>query len=352
MAGSTRIAAVEAGGTSFVVAIAEGDPTNIVDRADFSTTTPEVTLGKVVAWLKEREFDCLGVASFGPIELHPTSPRFGFITTTPKPHWTNADILAPLRKGLGLPEDYPIGFETDVNAPAMAEYSAARDKGQGLESCAYVTVGTGVGIGLVFGGHPVHGLLHGEGGHISVPRFPGDTWEGKQSLNCPGWYELESMVNSAALAGRAGCEIPELKDLPDEHPVWDTAAHYLAAMCANLILTVSPQKIVLSGGVMLRSILFPKIRAKTQEYLNNYIDVPEVTTDRIDKVIVPSDHGNRAGIIGALYIARGTLTNHKAPSCSVKVMGHTLCPGAITGILTVFGVGAILGAVLAKGFAR
>ena len=135
-----------------------------------------------------------------------------------------------------------------------------------VSSCvAYATVGTGVGVGLVVNGAPVHGLLHPEAGHACVPRYPGDDFAGHNpSLNCPGWAEVEAMCASGALAKRAGLrDASGLKDLGDDHPVWDVAAHYLAALCANLILVVSPEKIVLSGGVMLRASLFPKIREKT-----------------------------------------------------------------------------------------
>ena len=325
-----RYAGVEAGGTTWVVAISEGDPSNIVERADFTTVGPAEVLAKVVAWLKPKQFDCLGVASFGPIEVHEDSPKYGFITTTPKPGWNDADILGPLRKGLGLPPNFPVGWDTDVNAPALSEYAQEKAAGRSLTSCAYVTVGTGVGVGLVFNGEMLHGLLHGEGGHISVPGYPGGLGAGRTSysLNCPTWYELESVTNSAALAARAGLASPAgLKDLPDDHEVWEVASHYLACLCANMILLVSPEKIILSGGVLLRKCLFPKIRAKCQEYLNGYIDVPAVmTADGIAKLIVPSAHGNSAGIVGALFLAKkarddaaaAAPTKASAPTASVS----------------------------------
>mmetsp|Transcript_70773 Transcript_70773/g.133237 ORF Transcript_70773/g.133237 Transcript_70773/m.133237 type:complete len:357 (+) Transcript_70773:107-1177(+) len=302
-----RFAGIEAGGTSWVVAIAEGSPENVIERADFPTSTPAEVLANVVEWLKPRKFDCLGIASFGPVELHEDHPKYGFITTTPKPGWKDADVVGAVRRGLGLASDFPIAFDTDVNAPAMAEYAQAKAAGSDITSCAYVTVGTGVGVGLVFNGHMLHGLLHGEGGHISVPLYPGATKEQKlsYSLNCATWAELESTCNSAALAHQAGCSIADLKDLKDDNRVWDIAAHYLACLCVNLILLCSPEKIVLSGGVLLRKCLFPKIHAKTQEYLNGYIDVPGVTTaEGIANLIVPSKHGNKAGIVGALYLAQ------------------------------------------------
>lgn len=149
-----KLAAVEGGGTSFVVAIARS-PTEVLERAEFSTTTPEETLGKCCAWLKEREYDALGVASFGPVDLQMGSPTYGYITTTPKLAWKNTDILGPLLKVRKV----PVAFDTDVNAPALAEYLHAKKNGKGAEanitSCAYITVGTGIGVGLVVNGAPV-----------------------------------------------------------------------------------------------------------------------------------------------------------------------------------------------------
>lgn len=310
MGESVRFAGIEAGGTTWVLAIAHGDPTNIVERTELPTTTPAEVLDKVVNWLSTRKFDCLGVASFGPIDLHrATSDKWGYITTSPKPGWQWVDVLGPIARGLKLSSDFPVAFDTDVNAPAFAEYMAAREEGYEFSSCAYVTVGTGIGVGLTFNGAPLRGMLHGEGGHISVPRLPGDD----EIPGCNGsgvgagstWAGVESMCNSAALAKRAGCSAHELKDLSDSHPVWDTAAHYLGCLCANMILLASPERIVLSGGVLQRKILFDKIRAKTIEYLNGYINMPRLKSVKAcSELIVPSRWENNAGIIGALYLAK------------------------------------------------
>mmetsp|Transcript_10187 Transcript_10187/g.12363 ORF Transcript_10187/g.12363 Transcript_10187/m.12363 type:complete len:356 (+) Transcript_10187:74-1141(+) len=310
-----RYAAIEAGGTSWVVAIAEGDPSNIIERADFQTTpNPSEVLTLCVNWLKDKKFDCIGIASFGPVELHEDSLKYGYITTTPKPGWKDANVVGFIRKGLNLSNDFPIGFDTDVNAPAMAEYLQALERGESITSCAYVTVGTGIGVGFVFNGHMLHGLLHGEGGHISVPPYPGPGGVGTtkigNSLNCPTWIELETVCNSAGLAARAGCSIGDLKNLSDNHEVWDIAAHYLACLCVNMILMSSPELIVLSGGVLLRKCLLPKIHLKTAEYLNGYIDVPKLSTPKgIESLIVRSTHGNCAGIVGALYLAKNAHNN-------------------------------------------
>ena len=190
-------------------------------------------------------------------------------------------------------------------------------------------------MGLVVNGAPVHGLLHPEAGHACVPRYPNDDFAGHNpSFNCPGWAEVEAMCASGALAKRAGLrDTSGLKDLPDDHPVWDVAAHYLAALCANFILVVSPEKIVLSGGVMLRASLFPKIRAKTVQYLNGYIPVPAVASaEAAETLIVPSPHGNDAGIIGALTLAQDALGERSSP-CRLSLMGGAFAAGALLAAL-------------------
>ena len=156
-----KLAAVEGGGTTFVVAIAHDEPTNIVERAEFPTTTPAETLGKCCQWLSTRTYDSLGVATFGPVDLNPNSPTFGYITTTPKPGWKNTDVLGPL---CAIRPSAPCKFDTDVNAPALAEFLDMQRLGHKGSSCAYITVGTGIGVGLVVNGQPVHGLMHPEGG--------------------------------------------------------------------------------------------------------------------------------------------------------------------------------------------
>ncbi|EGD74716.1 hypothetical protein PTSG_06077 [Salpingoeca rosetta] len=157
-------AGVEGGGQTWRVAIAVGSPTNITERAVFETKKPETTLPAIRAWLDEHEYDALGIATFGPIEPKRDHPEYGYITSTPKPHWKNANVVAPLWNGR-----VPHKFDTDVNAPALAEFKA-HGEAMGHSSCAYITVGTGVGVGLVINGKPVHGLLHPEGGHVKLAR--------------------------------------------------------------------------------------------------------------------------------------------------------------------------------------
>lgn len=309
------LACVEGGGTTFVVALARDDPTNIIEREEFPTTTPQETIGKCVAWLKSKRYDALGVATFGPVDLEPTSPTYGYITSTPKPGWQNIDVLGPCR---AVRPSVPCGFDTDVNAPAVAEFThaVADAKAKGVTpptSSCYITVGTGIGVGLVINGEAVHGLLHPEGGHVAVPPFMQDAKEGftgPNSKDCFGGLCAENMACSGALAKRAGLgkDTSGLRELSDDHPVWDAAAHYLGALCANVVLLASPEKIVLSGGVMLRPCLFPKVRTKTQQLLNGYVQAPQILSPAgITAYIGPSKWGNAAGMVGALTLAQNAL---------------------------------------------
>lgn len=202
----------------------------------------------------------------------------------------------------------PIGFDTDVNAPAVYEFGHAQSQPghTDISSCAYITVGTGIGIGLVINGKCVHGLLHPEGGHMPYPAPEGDTFGG-----LPGWtipLGAEANASAPALQARAGLASPDgLVDLEDDHEVWKVAAHYLAGCCVNLVLLASPERIVIGGGVLNRKCLYPMIRAEVQRMLNGYIQVDSITTDKIDQYIVPAVHESDAGIIGALALGHAAL---------------------------------------------
>ena len=199
------------------------------------------------------------------------------------------------------------GFDTDVNAAAVAELRAQQQKAAESgkkklpQSCAYITVGTGVGIGVMCGGGLVHGMLHPEGGHMIVPRADGDTFPG----SCP-FHKccIEGMVASGALSARLNIDRSHLRDLADSDPVWDYTAHYLAHCCANLVYIVSPEVIVLGGGIMNRSCLFPLIRKKMLEIIAGYIAVPQLSEDGANNYIVPAIYGSNAGVQGALELAR------------------------------------------------
>jgi fructokinase len=203
------VAGVEGGGTSWRAALGRISPDRksyeLLEDHRWMTTSPAETLGAINAWLRERrpQFQALGIASFGPVDPKRGSPTFGYITATPKVAWRNTDVVTALTAGLGA--DLACAFDTDVNAPALAEYMLSGMAEQSKSSCAYVTVGTGVGVGLVVNGKTVHGLLHPEAGHISVPLMPADADSGLQtafSLTCPGWVEVESMSAKKSLEQR------------------------------------------------------------------------------------------------------------------------------------------------------
>eukprot|EP00667_Euglena_gracilis_P014360 EG_transcript_14863 len=297
------LAGVEGGGTTWVAALAQDDPWNIVDRADFPTTTPAETLAQVKRWLAERQFDALGVSTFGPVDPKVGSPTYGHITTTPKPLWGNTDVLGPL-----WDKSVPCRFDTDVNAPALAEFLYNRRPGD--TSAVYITVGTGIGVGVVVNGEPVHGLLHPEGGHLPIARLPGDEFPG----TCPFHGAcVEGLASSGAVARRKGCATADLPALADDDPVWDHCAHALAALCASLVLVVSPQRIVISGGLMQRASLFDKVRARLLAILAGYIDSPALKPATVADYVVPSKWGNTAGIVGALTLAQLALRGERQP---------------------------------------
>ncbi len=296
----SALGSVEAGGAKFVCAIGSG-PQDLV-RATIPTTTPAETLGRVVGFFhghaETRPLAALGVASFGPVDLDPRSPTFGFITSTPKPDWSNVDICGVLRRALGV----PVEFDTDVNAAALAEarWGAAR----GLDQLLYITVGTGIGGGALVDGSPLHGLIHPEMGHIFIPHnrdddpFPGACpFHG----NC-----FEGLASGLAMELRWGVKAERLE--PD-HPAWRLEAHYLALGLANLVCALSPRRIVAGGGVMHNLNLFPMLRRNLRERLNGYVHSPDVL-ESIDSYLVPPLLGDDAGVLGGLILAEKALAEN------------------------------------------
>ena len=282
---------IEAGGTKFICATGTG-PGNISDITRFSTTTPEETLQRVVSFFKEQEVDleAVGIASFGPVDPNPQSKTFGFITSTPKPGWRDTDLAGIIGRELGV----PVGFDTDVNGAALAEglWGAAK----GLESSIYITVGTGIGGGAIVNGKPIHGLIHPEMGHIRIPRAEGDIYEGY----CPYHKDcLEGMATGPAIKARWG---QPAEALSQDHPAWTFEVHYLAMAVVNIVLILSPQRVVMGGGVMEQQHLFPRIRERVLQLLSGYVDSPAILED-IDSYIVPPRLGNRAGVLGAIALA-------------------------------------------------
>lgn len=288
---------IEAGGTKFVCAVGSG-PDEIRAEVRFPTTTPQETLQQAVEFFQTQEarlgerLTAIGIASFGPVDLIPQSPTYGFITSTPKPGWRNVDIVGYIRRALKV----PVGFDTDVNGAALAEglWGAA----QGLDTFIYLTVGTGIGGGGMVGGKLIHGLLHPEMGHLRIPHDRGrDPFEGR----CPYHGDcLEGLASGPALEARWGVR-PE--NLPPDHPAWDLEAEYLALALHNLVCALSPQRVILGGGVMKQAHLFPRIRARLRDLLNGYIPVPAILTEEIEAYVVPPALGDRAGVLGALALA-------------------------------------------------
>lgn len=292
----TILGAIEAGGTKFVCGIGSADG-RILDRASFPTTTPEETMRLVFDYFADKRIDAMGIGSFGPIDPIPGSPTYGHITTTPKPHWSNFNLVGAVQDRLNV----PVGFDTDVNGAALGEsrWGAA----QGLDSCLYITVGTGIGAGAVVGGKLIHGLSHPEMGHILVPRHPEDVYEG----TCPYHKDcLEGLAAGPAIVKR--WNVQHGTDLPVDHPAWEMEAYYLAQALMNYVLILSPEKIVMGGGVMKQTQLFPLIAGKLQQLLNGYVQHPSLQ-QHIESYIVPPGLGDNAGLAGALALGDAAITS-------------------------------------------
>ncbi|CAM3181836.1 ROK family protein [Paenibacillus lupini] len=283
-----RIGAVEAGGTKFVCGV--GNEYGVIEHSvSFPTEQPEVTLGKVIDYFRENQVEAIGIGSFGPIGLHSGNPQYGFVTTTPKPGWANFDFLGTLKQQF----DVPYGWDTDVNAAAYGE--AVWGAAKGLQSCLYYTIGTGVGIGVYAEGQLVHGLVHPEGGHVPVKRHPDDHFRGL----CPYHGDcLEGMAAGPALEARWEQKGDQL---PADHRAWEMEAYYIAQSITGAILMLSPQKIILGGGVMKQMQLFPHIQEAVKRNLNGYVSAAEIT-ENIDRYIVPPGLGQQAGLCGALAL--------------------------------------------------
>ena len=279
-----RLGGIEAGGSKFVCAA--GSSPEDCEFAEFPTTTPQETIGPVIDFFRARApVAALGIASFGPIDPNPDSPTFGYITSTPKLAWRNFDFAGTVGRALQT----PIAFDTDVNAAVLAEsrWGAA----QGLHSVLYVTVGTGLGGGALLNGRLLHGRLHPEMGHILIPH---DRARDPFAGNCPYHGDcLEGLAAGPAIQARWGAAGHLL---PDGHEAWDMEADYLAHGIVNWTSILSPQRIVLGGGVMQREELFPKLRVRVTDLLNGYLAVPDM---------VPPLLGSRAGVLGAIALAAG-----------------------------------------------
>jgi fructokinase len=282
---------VETGGTWCVCALGTG-PDDLRAHVEFPTTTPEETLERIVSFFQGGPRpDAVGIGSFGPLDVDPSSPTWGHVTTTPKPGWQHAAVATVVRDRL----DVPVAFDTDVTAAALAERRWGA--GRTLPSVCYLTVGTGIGAGLIVDGQPVRGLLHPEAGHMRVPHdLARDPFDGVCPTHGDCWEGLASGVAIGRRWGAPGYE------LPDEHEAWALEGEYLALGILAIVAVVSPHRVILGGGVMQRTSLYPIVRRRLRELIAGYLDAPLLNA-RIDDYIVPPALGDQAGVLGGIALA-------------------------------------------------
>jgi fructokinase len=290
---SELVGGVETGGTWCVCALARG-PEEIEAQEQFPTADPASTLARIVEFFRAHPgARAVGIGAFGPVDLEPSSATWGFVTSTPKPGWQHVSVAGVIRDQLRL----PVAFDTDVGAAALAEHRWGA--GRGVDSLCYLTVGTGIGTGLIIGGRPWHGLVHPEAGHMRIPHdrerdpFPG---------SCPTHGDCwEGLAAGGAIAARWQATPAELA--PD-HPAWALEAEYLALGILNLILVASPERVVVGGGVLEQPGLLAMVRARLPELLAGYLEAPELSSE-IDRYLVAPELGDRAGVLGAIALAQG-----------------------------------------------
>ena len=282
------LGALEAGGTKMVLAIGNENG-EILEQTSIPTETPDITLPKIIDYFKDKDIKALGIGSFGPIDLDRNSKTYGYITSTPKLAWVNCDIVGTLTKHLGV----PVGFDTDVNGSALGEATWGSTKG--VDSSIYITIGTGVGVGVYQNGKLLHGMLHPEAGHVLLSRHPEDSFTGAcpYHSNC-----FEGLAAGPAIEKRWGKKAYELA--PD-HKAWELEAYYIAQALVGYIFTLSPHRIVLGGGVMHQTHLFPMIREQVISLINGYLKTPLL--EDIDNYIVPAALNDDQGIMGCIKLA-------------------------------------------------
>ena len=281
------LGALEAGGTKMVCAIGN-ESGEIMEQVSIPTETPDVTVPKLLTFFKEKRIEALGIACFGPIDLDRSSETYGHITTTPKLAWQNYNIVGTFKKELGV----PVGFDTDVNGSVLGEHTWGIAKG--LHSCIYITIGTGVGVGVIVDGRLLHGMMHPEGGHILLHKLPHDTYESFCPFhkNC-----MEGLAAGSAIEGRWG---QKAFYLMDREEVWELEAEYIAQALVNYTMLLSPQRIILGGGVMHQTQLLALVREKFKALLNGYIKTKEI--EDLENYIVLQSLDDKQGIMGALKL--------------------------------------------------
>jgi fructokinase len=288
------IAGIELGGTKCVVLLGSG-PDDICAQQVIPTRDPESTLAAIEAVLDGWRFDAIGIASFGPLELDPAQPDFGSLAATTKPGWSGTDLFRRLAARYAKPQ----AIQTDVNGAALAE--ARWGAAQGMASHAYITIGTGVGVGLIVAAKPVQGVTHAEAGHMRVPRAPGDTF--------PGWCAfhgdcVEGLISGPALAERFG--VPGDR-LPHDGPEWDLFVHDLSGLLHNLVVSFAPERIAIGGGVIAgRPHLFERLRARLAASIGGYGSLSGYVAE-LDRRLGPPGLGTQAGPLGAIAVGLSAL---------------------------------------------
>lgn len=287
------IGGIEAGGTKMVCAVGDENG-KIKDRVSFPTRQPKETFDDIIGYFKKWDISALGVGCFGPLDLDKKSETYGYITKTPKAGWHYCDVVGTLKNALNV----PVGFDTDVNGAILGEvtWGAA----QGVESAIYITIGTGVGVGVYVNGGLLHGLVHPEGGHILLARHPQDSYAGKCPFhgNC-----MEGMASGPAIEARWGKKAVELADRDE---VWEMEAYYIAQAVTDYIMVYSPQKIILWGGVMHQEKLFGMVRKEVLRLVNGYVSHKTIL-ENIDQYIIPPALGEDPGIMGAFKLGLDAL---------------------------------------------
>ena len=288
--------ALELGGSKTICAVGNENG-QILGQEVLETSTPEETMPKIIEFFKSKledpeadeKLSALGVASFGPVDVRENSKTYGNILNTPKIAWRNFPLVTALKEALNI----PVGFDTDTNGALLGEVTWGTAKG--LSDAVYIKVGIGIGMGAMCGGSLIHGMLHPEAGHIKLVPVPGDEYAG----NCPNHGQcFEGMACGPALRGRWGKLAKELREMPE---VWELEAKYIAQAMTSIIYILSPQKIILGGGVMNHAELFPMVRKYVLEYINGYIETKELLN--INSYITPASLNGNEGVVGALKLA-------------------------------------------------
>jgi fructokinase len=276
---------IETGGSKWTCAVGTG-PDDLPSTETFPTTTPEETIGRAVAFFEDvGPVAAIGIGSFGPVDLDPASPTWGYVTSTPKPGWANTDVAQEIGRRLSV----PVAFDTDVNAAALGEHrwGAAQD----VDTFCYITVGTGIGGGAMAGGKLVHGLVHPEFGHLRIPHdFEADPFPGSCPYHGDCW---EGLASGPALEARWGAPATEIRD----PAAWALEARYLALGLVAVISILSPQRIIIGGGVSHTPNLLAQVQQEIIELMDGYLD-------RMAYVTHPA-LGSRAGVLGAIALAEG-----------------------------------------------